>query len=106
MLLFALLGVAAMTAGVPAVALAVPPGSVSGTVTDATTFAGISGITVQVETPDGTPVTSATTTSGGAYTVSGLAPATNGYAVQFDPTLSDGYQTQWYSDASRWRTRP
>ncbi|HEV3093511.1 MAG TPA: carboxypeptidase regulatory-like domain-containing protein [Solirubrobacteraceae bacterium] len=58
-------------------------GSVSGTVTDASTQAGAPGITVAVLSSYGWQIASAVTGTGGAYTVVGVPSGT--YTVQFAP---------------------
>ncbi|MGP0052328.1 MAG: carboxypeptidase regulatory-like domain-containing protein [Solirubrobacteraceae bacterium] len=79
----------------PAAALAAN-GSVTGTVSDATTTNPVQGITVSVETPGGTVIASATTLANGTYNVVAVPPGT--YVAQFDPGSAAGYLTQWYSD--------
>ena len=61
---------------------------VSGTVTDASTQAGVAGITVDVLNSYGGQVASAVTGTGGAYTVVGVPSGT--YAVQFAPIGTGG----------------
>jgi 5-hydroxyisourate hydrolase-like protein (transthyretin family) len=63
-------------------------GAVSGTVTDASTQTGVSGITVAVLSSYGSQVASAVTGTGGAYTVVGIPSGT--YTVQFAPSGTGG----------------
>ena len=63
-------------------------GAVSGTVTDASTQAGVAGITVAVLSSYGWQVASAVTGTGGAYTVVGVPSGT--YTVQFAPIGTGG----------------
>ena len=63
-------------------------GAVSGTVTDASTQAGVAGITVAALNSYGWQVASAITGTGGAYTVVGIPSGT--YTVQFAPIGTGG----------------
>ena len=79
--------------------------TISGTVTDASGTTGIQGIcvvAVPASTGSGTPGQSygTKTSSGGTYTIGGVAPGS--YDVEFS-SCSNGslnYQTQWYSSSS------
>jgi hypothetical protein len=77
-------------------------GAISGTVTNATTGNGVTGVSVEVLDSSGTLITSTSTSTSGAYTISGLTPSTTGYTVCFQASSasgggsSDGYQSQCY----------
>ena len=78
------------------VALTPVLGSVSGTVTDATTGGALSGIDVRAVAADGSLAGSTTTSSDGAYALSGLRPGT--VRVEFtDP--GGRFFGQWYAGA-------
>jgi len=71
---------------------AVPGGQITGTVTDASTSAPVTGVFVQAYDLGGNPVASTQTASDGTYTVSGLA--TGSYKVSFVP--GGNYAPQFY----------
>jgi hypothetical protein len=81
----------------------VKAGTISGTVTDATTGAGVAGVEVSAYDADGSPAgffgtDSEETDAAGHYSVSGLAPGT--YTVHFitidETPAGDHYADQWY----------
>jgi 5-hydroxyisourate hydrolase-like protein (transthyretin family) len=84
--------------GTPTVNGALVPsnGHVTGTVTDASTNAGIGGVEVDVYDTTGGFAGSATTAANGAYTVTGLDAGT--YYVEFVPAGT--YVPQWYNGRS------
>ena len=75
-----------------------PGGTLSGVVTDAVSHAPVVGAPVTVYDLDGNSVGSATTDSGGAYTVERLS--TGSYNVGFAGATGSGYAAQYY-DAER-----
>ena len=74
-----------------------PGGQISGTVTDASTKAALSGIEVCADTSEFVSVRCTTTNAGGEYTIPGLN--TGEYKVEFTPT-SGNYLTQYYNGKS------
>ena len=75
-----------------------PGATISGTVTDAVTHAGVAGIPVVVYASDGTPAAFGTTDGAGAYTVPRLAPGS--YRVGFDDDGTGGYLPQFADGVS------
>src|SRR5262249_36626480 len=77
-------------------------GSITGTVTDANTLTGLSGVTVQLYAGAGSPlalgslVTSVTTNGSGTYTFTGLGPAT--YYARTLVTTTQNYLDEAYND--------
>ena len=69
-------------------------GSVSGTVTDASTSSPVSGATVMLLAPDGTVASTTNTGGDGTYAITGVTPGP--YAVE---VTSSGYGTQFYGGA-------
>ncbi|MEO7720595.1 MAG: carboxypeptidase-like regulatory domain-containing protein [Pseudolysinimonas sp.] len=73
-------------------------GSISGTITNASSGQPQGGGFVTVVTPDGTPTTSAGIESDGTYTISGVTPGS--VALHVFPAFSDNLLDQWWSGAS------
>ena len=74
-------------------------GSISGTVTDAGTLAGLSGLNIVVYTSTGLFVNSAVTAAGGTYTVVGLPTSGNYFARTVVPSTMN-YLDQLYNNLS------
>ncbi len=82
----------------------VPAGSISGTVTDATTHAGLNNISVQLLDASGNVLTGTSTAPDGTYTITNV-PAGTAYHVEFNPAgvninSGDGvlYAPQFYNN--------
>ncbi|MCL4446338.1 MAG: carboxypeptidase regulatory-like domain-containing protein, partial [Actinobacteria bacterium] len=86
------------TSGIDA-SLVVPPGSITGTVTNSS-GTGVSGVCVDAYTGGSSPTATATTGTGGTYSVTGLAAGS--YTVEFSGGCGNvgSYIGQWYNDAS------
>ena len=91
-----------VTSGQPTTGINVsltPGGVITGTVTDANTRAGISGVPVSAFNAQGVLVASADTTAGGAYRISPLPSGS--YRVQFNnPGSAANYVPQYYNAKS------
>ncbi|MHB1569894.1 MAG: carboxypeptidase regulatory-like domain-containing protein, partial [Solirubrobacteraceae bacterium] len=74
-----------------------PGGEITGTVTDAKSAAGLSGVIVNAYSTSGSYDGSATTDSSGSYTIASLA--TGSYDVNFQPT-DNVHAAQFYDSAS------
>jgi 5-hydroxyisourate hydrolase-like protein (transthyretin family) len=89
----------AVTAGSPTPGINAamqPGGQITGTVTDASSHAGIANISVTAYDSSGKFVASAATASGGTYTISSLG--TGSYKVEFSSLGAGNYLTQYYNN--------
>jgi hypothetical protein len=77
-------------------AVLVKGGSISGTVSDKESGAGIPGVYVTVYSLAGSPVGYGYTDNTGAYTAAGLPSGS--YQLRFDPQNTPGYLPQWYGN--------
>jgi len=73
-------------------------GSISGTITNASTGDPVSFGSVSVVTADGAHADFASTDSDGSYTITGIAPGS--YALHASPGFSDNLIDQWWSGAA------